>query len=169
MKLIVREGAAIPSFTCGAKSFEYALIKSMMNEQIWIWSISLTLLTGENRSIRRRKSSRATLFTIFPRQRHSIHHVSYAAPLCSPCILRSATLFTMYPTQRHSVHHGSYAAPLCSPCNLRSATLFTMYPTQRHSVHHVSYAEYNNWEREHPEWEDDKPLDLWHSPPDFDS
>jgi hypothetical protein len=34
MKLIVEEGAAIPSFTCGAKSFEQALNESMMNEQI---------------------------------------------------------------------------------------------------------------------------------------
>jgi len=34
MKLIVQEGAAIPSFTYGAKRFEQALIESMMNEQI---------------------------------------------------------------------------------------------------------------------------------------
>jgi hypothetical protein len=34
MKLIVEERAVIPSFTCGAKSFELALIESMMNEQI---------------------------------------------------------------------------------------------------------------------------------------
>jgi len=34
MKLIVEEGAAIPSFTYDAKSFEQALIESIMNEQI---------------------------------------------------------------------------------------------------------------------------------------
>jgi hypothetical protein len=34
MKLIMEEVSAIPSFTCGAKSFEQALIESMMNEQI---------------------------------------------------------------------------------------------------------------------------------------
>jgi hypothetical protein len=34
VNLIVEEGAAIPSFTCGAKSFEQALIESMMNEQL---------------------------------------------------------------------------------------------------------------------------------------
>jgi len=76
MKLIVDEGAAIPSFTCGAKSFEQALIESMMNEQIGVWGISPMLLTGENRSIRRRKSSRATLFTMYPTQTAMIGNVN---------------------------------------------------------------------------------------------
>jgi hypothetical protein len=48
MKLIVEEGAAIPSFSCGAKRIEQALIEYMMNEQIWLRSISAMLLTGEN-------------------------------------------------------------------------------------------------------------------------